>query len=132
MAAGFAAEDVRTGEFRALLDECVALGVLSYAVPRGYRLRTPNVLALLGSREEVDDVLDAAESMPSCRTASTGRCCARACGNGNTRSPLTSAQIADLLAARNQVRLIAGSDALTGCALCPRAARRERTRRLWA
>ena len=61
---GVPAEDVH-GEFRALLDECVALGVLSYARAEGaYRLRTPNVLALLGSRDEVDDVLDAAESIP--------------------------------------------------------------------
>jgi len=38
-------------------------GGLSYAPAEGaYRRRTPNVLALLGSRREVDDVLDAAES----------------------------------------------------------------------
>jgi hypothetical protein len=111
---GFAAEEVRTGEFRALLDECVALGVLSYASTEGkYRLRTPNVLSLLGSREEVDDVLEAAESTPLPDSFDGSLLRPPFAGNVNMRSPLTSAQIADLLATRNQVRVIAGSDALT-------------------
>lgn len=121
---GFAAEDVRTGEFRALLDECVALGVLSYSPAEGaYRLRTPNVLALLGSRDEVDDVLDAAESTPL-PDSFDGSLLRPAFAGGITRSPLTSAQIADLLAARSQVRVIAGSDALT-VSRCARVLRDE-------
>ena len=121
---GFAAEDVRTGEFRALLDECVALGVLSYAPAEGaYRLRTPNVLALLGSRDEVEDVLDAAESTPL-PDSFDGSLLRPAYAGGITRSPLTSAQIADLLAARNQVRVIAGTEALT-VARCGRVLRDE-------
>lgn len=109
--AGFASEDVRTGEFRALLDECVDLGVLSYT-NQGYRLRTPNVLDLLGTSEEVDAVLDQAESieLPESFDGSLMR---PVFGCGPTRGPLTSQQIADLLAARSQVRLVAGSHALT-------------------
>jgi hypothetical protein len=121
---GFAAEDVRTGEFRALLDECVALGVLSYAPADGaYRLRTPNVLALLGSRDEVDDVLDQAELTPLPESFD-GSLLRPLFASGPTRSPLTSAQIADLLAARSQVRVIAGSDALT-VSRCARVLRDE-------
>jgi hypothetical protein len=122
---GFAAEEVRTGEFRALLDECVALGVLSYAPAEGaYRLRTPNVLALLGSPEEVNDVLEAAESTPLPDSFDGSLLRPPFAGNVNMRSPLTSAQIADLLAARNQVRVLAGSGALTvGC--CARVLRDE-------
>jgi len=121
---GFAAEDVRTGEFRALLDECVALGVLSYAAAEGaYRLRTPNVLALLGSRDEVEDVLDAAEST-SLPDSFDGSLLRPAYAGGITRSPLTSTQIGDLLTARNQVRVIAGTDALT-VARCARVLRDE-------
>ncbi|MCR6489788.1 hypothetical protein M8542_43950 [Amycolatopsis sp. OK19-0408] len=109
--AGFSAEDVRTGEFRALLDECVDLGVLSYT-NRGYRLRTPNVLDLLGTQEEVEAVLDQAESieLPESFDGSMMR---PVFGDGPTRGPLTSQQIADLLAARSQVRLVVGSRALT-------------------
>jgi hypothetical protein len=108
---GFSAEDVRTGEFRALLDECVDLGVLSYT-NRGYRLRTPNVLDLLGAKEEVEAVLDQAESieLPESFDGSMMR---PVFGDGPTRGPLTSQQIADLLVARSQVRQLIGSRALT-------------------
>ena len=114
MAAGFAAEDVRTDEFRALLDECVSLGVLSYDQAEGaYRLRTANVLALLGSPEEIGDVLDAADStrLPDSFDGSLMRPAYD--DGGQTRSPLTSVQVASLLAARNQVCVVAGTDALT-------------------
>lgn len=109
--AGFSAEDVRTSEFRALLDECVDLGVLSYT-NRGYRLRTPNVLDLLGAKEEVEAVLDQAESieLPESFDGSMMR---PEFGDGPTRGPLTSQQIADLLTARSQVRQVIGSPALT-------------------
>ncbi|WP_446210112.1 hypothetical protein [Micromonospora sp. IBSANI012] len=108
---GFAAEDVRTGEFRALLDECVDLGVLAYA-NGAYRLRTPNVLDLLGSRDEVDEFLEQAESTPLPESFD-GSLMRPAFGRSATRAPLNSQQIADLLAARSKVRLIAGSAALT-------------------
>lgn len=109
--AGFAAKDIRTSEFRALLDECVDLGVLSRTT-RGYRLRTPNVLDLLGSREDVDEVLAQAKTL-DLPESFDGSLLRPVFGDGPTRGPLTSQQLADLLAARNQVRLIAGSQALT-------------------
>lgn len=127
---GFAAEDIRTGEFRALLDECVALGVLSYSPAEGaYRLRTPNVLALLGSRDEVDDVLDAAESTPLPESFD-GSLLRPVFAGSVTCSPLTSAQIADLLTTRSQVRVIAGSDALT-VSRCSRVLRDENERAVY-
>ncbi len=122
---GFSAEDVRAGEFRALLDECVDLGVLSYAT-NGYRLRTPNVLDLLGAREEVEAVLDQAESieLPESFDGSMMR---PEFSGGPTRGPLTSQQIADLLATRNQVRYVIGSSALT-VERCLRALQDENNR----
>ncbi|HET9894949.1 MAG TPA: hypothetical protein VFQ44_08430 [Streptosporangiaceae bacterium] len=127
---GFAAEDVRTSEFRALLDECVALGVLSYGAAEGaYRLRTPNVLALLGSRDEVEDVLDAAESTRPPESFD-GSLLRPPYAGGITRGPLTSAQIADLLATRNQVRVIAGTEALT-IPRCARVLRDENSRAVY-
>lgn len=109
---GFAAKDVLTSEFRALLDECVALGVLSYNSDGAYRLRTPNVLALLGSRDEVDDVLDQAEAQQPPESFD-GSLLRPAFGTGETRSPLTSAQISDLLGPDSRVRVVVGSPALT-------------------
>jgi hypothetical protein len=109
---GFTAKDVLTGEFRALLDECVALGVLSYNSEGAYRLRTPNVLTLLGSRDEVDHVLDQAEAqeLPESFDGSLLR---PTLGTSQARSPLTSAQISDLLGPGSRVRVIVGSAALT-------------------
>lgn len=110
---GFAAEDVVAREFRALLDECVTLGVLS-GVGGGdaFRLRTPNILSLLGNWEEIADALGMAETyrLPESFDGSLLR---PQYLDSVTRGPLTSAQIADLLAGRSQVRLITGSDALT-------------------
>jgi hypothetical protein len=115
---GFAAKDVLTGEFRALLDECVALGVLSYNIDGNYRLRTPNVLALLGSPDEIDHVLDQAEAQQPPESFD-GSLLRPAFGTSHTRSPLTSAQISDLLGPGSRVRVIAGSPALT-VELCAR------------
>ena len=109
---GFAAKDVLTGEFRALLDECVDLGVLSYNSDGDYRLRTPNVLALLGSRDEVDEVLDQAEAQEPPESFD-GSLLRPPFGSSHTRSPLTSAQISDLLGPGSRVRVIVGSPALT-------------------
>lgn len=108
--AGFAAEDIRASEFRALLDECVDLGVLSIT-ERGYRLRTPNVLDLLGNRDEIDEVLERAESFEAPESFD-GSLMRPVFGAGPTRAPLTAQQIADLLATRRQVRMLVGSDAL--------------------
>jgi hypothetical protein len=44
-------------EFRVLLDEMVGLGVLRESGQGRYALRNPNVLLLLGSKEEIEDVL---------------------------------------------------------------------------
>ena len=44
-------------EFRVLLDEMVGLGVLREGTQGRYALRNPNVLLLLGSKEEIEDVL---------------------------------------------------------------------------
>ncbi|GAA3621607.1 hypothetical protein GCM10022223_43130 [Kineosporia mesophila] len=109
---GFASEDVLTGEFRALLDECVDLGVLSTSATGQYRLRTPNILTLLGTGEEVSSVLDNAASFPL-PDSFDGTLLRPRYADTLTRGPLTSAQIADLLRPRNQVRLIIGSEALT-------------------
>lgn len=109
---GFATKDVLTGEFRALLDECVDLGVLSYNADGNYRLRTPNVLALLGSRDDIDDVLDQAEAQEPPESFD-GSLLRSPFGGSHTRSPLTSAQISDLLGPRSRVRVIVGSPALT-------------------
>ena len=74
---GFAAEDVRTGEFRALLDECVALGVLSYAQPRVRTGCVPRIFLRCSARAMRSKTSSTPPSPHHFRTASTGRCCVR-------------------------------------------------------
>ena len=83
-----------------------------------------DIFALLGSRDEVEYVLDAAESTPL--PDSSDGSPPRPAYAGTSPQPAHVAQIADLLAARNQVRVIAGTEALT-VARCARVLRDENT-----
>jgi hypothetical protein len=106
---GFTSLDAEA--FRAYLHEMVQLGVLaSNADLRGWRLRSANVLRMIGTPDQVTTQLVDAQStsVPSEFIALTVR---RSLPNGR-RAPLTAAQIDDLLGDRaNQVRLVLGSKA---------------------
>src|SRR5690606_23705491 len=54
-------KDCTSDGFRGLLEECVNLGVLAADGER-YRLRTPHILNLLGGADEVEAVLEQAET----------------------------------------------------------------------
>ncbi|MCC5579040.1 hypothetical protein IMZ11_25780 [Microtetraspora sp. AC03309] len=101
--------DSSSDGFRGLLEECVNLGVLAADGER-YRLRTPHILNLLGGAEEVEAVLDQAESFerPDSFDAQSYREAYK--GHGE-RSPLTGSQVTRLLTPRNVLHLIAGSPA---------------------
>ncbi len=106
---GFAALD--TEGFRAYLHEMAGLGVLApNNDQRGWHLRSPNVLRMIGSQLDVlTELLHAAsETVPSEFIALATR---RALPD-NSRAPLTAAQIDDLLGDHTtQVRLVLGSHA---------------------
>lgn len=106
---GFAALDIEA--FRAYLHEMTGLGVLApNNDQRGWHLRSPNVLRMIGSQLDVLAELTqaASETVPSEFIALTTR---RALPDG-TRAPLTATQIDDLLGDHaNQVRLVLGSPA---------------------
>jgi hypothetical protein len=96
-------------EFRAYLHEMVGLGILAPNNDgRGWHLRSPNVLRMIGSPDEVTaELLSAAsESVPSEFIALSAR---RTLRDGR-RAPLTAQQVDDLLGDHaNQVRLVLGS-----------------------
>ena len=95
--------------FRTLCDEMVGLGVL--ATSDGcYRLRSPNVLRLLGSEQAIIDTLvDVGTLEPADKLEpATLR---PALPTGSSHSPLTVAQLLELLNPRPQVRVVLGSDA---------------------
>ncbi|MGA5758836.1 hypothetical protein [Nonomuraea bangladeshensis] len=102
--------DSTNDAFRGLLEECVNLGVLA-ADGEGYRLRTPHILNLLGGADEVEAVLEQAETFerPDSFDAQSYRDTYK---NNGECSPLTGSQVARLLSPRNVLHLIAGSPAL--------------------
>lgn len=108
--AGFA--DVREDEFRALLEELVGLGILARS-GGAYRMRSPNVLRLLGSREEIEDklleVADRGEAPSLFAAGDTHRALDPASG---VHSPLTETQLADVVGVgTTQLRVVVGTDA---------------------
>jgi hypothetical protein len=106
--AGFASVDA--SEFRSLLEELAGLGVLS-SDPEGlgWRLRSVNVMRLLGTLEQVEDaLLEEEEREPTVLESSE----IREPLSATLRSPVTRAQLADLIGSgANQIRLVIGSDA---------------------
>ncbi len=105
---GFAG--LSSDEFRALLGEMVGLGVLA-EVDGGFRMRSPNVLRMLGTSDQIAERLLDAETyaLPEPFEAASFR---RPLPDTVHRSPLNEAQLAELLTRRNQCRVIASSAAL--------------------
>lgn len=109
--AGF--QDLNLDDFSAYLDEMVGLGVLVRTTGDEYGIRSPNVIRLLGSATEIerrlmesDDVLE----VPSVYEAAVFR---RKLGEDpDRRSPLTEAQVQQVLEGRRQLHVIIGSRAL--------------------
>lgn len=103
-------EGVSPDEFRALLDEMVGLGVLVRSRSDQYGIRSPNVIRLLGSKEEIERKLmeSAALELPTVFDPARYR---RRLAD-NSRSPLTEAQAARLLSHASDVTLVVASPAL--------------------
>lgn len=110
---GFAG--VNSDEFRALLDELVGLGVL--ASDRGtWRMRSPNVLRLLGSRGQIEDELvELVAENPTpggLFSADAHRLVESPSGDERVRSPLTEQQLNDVIGeGHNRLRIVVGSAA---------------------
>ena len=119
--------------FRTLCDEMVGLGVLSSS-DGGYRLRSPNVLRLLGSKDTIEETLVEASSFePSEQFEASALRPSLPLPHGQRRierrSPLTVSQLHDLLAPRAQARVVVGSRA-NGLDLVAEALRASACRRL--
>ncbi|HET9127045.1 MAG TPA: hypothetical protein VFN73_03120 [Propionibacteriaceae bacterium] len=123
--AGFA--DVREDEFRSLLEELVGLGILARS-GSAYRMRSPNVLRLLGTREEIEDkLLDVAERGESPSLFSAGDTHRALDLVSGRHSPLTETQIADVTGVgSNQLRVVVGTLATGVDAVEPALAAVER------
>ncbi|MFL6118679.1 hypothetical protein [Actinophytocola sp.] len=102
--AGFSG--VGADDFNGLVTECVDLGVLALD-GGGYRLRTPYVLRLLGTEEEVLETLYTAPERLVRPSTSDGGSYRRAFKQ--IRSPLTERQLGRLFDARREALVIVGS-----------------------
>ncbi|MEV0982143.1 hypothetical protein [Streptomyces sp. NPDC049915] len=96
-------------EFRALLEEMTGLGILA-GDPQGWRLRSSNVLRLLGNQHAIEEALENHDtSKPLTKlTAAQAR---RPITADNRISPLTEQQLARLTTLGNELRIIIGSAA---------------------
>jgi hypothetical protein len=104
--AGFAG--CGSDDFGGLVKECVDLGLLAVDDDR-YRMRTPMVLRLLGTEDEVlGTLLNAPERLSVPSTADAG---AYRRMIGHARSPLTERQLGALFATHGRTVVIAGSPA---------------------
>jgi len=110
---GFASTSER--DFLALLEEMVQLGVLSQAsLPDHFSLRNPNVLLLLGSKQEIENTLQA-EREPRVEFESTiFRPALAGSMDQPARNPLTYRQLDEVMQLRSSVLLVAASDAAGG------------------
>lgn len=98
-------------EFRVLLDEMVALGVLSRNPQGRYSLRNPNIFLLLGNQEEIEAVLLKERKPTGEFDSSAFRPHRRDKPDSPLRSPLTYHQLSELLRQENRIMVIAGSEA---------------------
>lgn len=101
--------DANWEDFRALLDEMVGLGVLVRAGDY-YGIRSPNVIRLLGSPEEIARKLEDAKHLELASSYDASRYRRRLLDG--VRSPLTEAQVARTLSTDGIVEVIVGTTAL--------------------
>ena len=98
-------------DFRLLLDEMRGLGVLSRPSEGRYGLRSANVLLLLGTRDEIETVLDK-DREPAVEFESTSfRPPMRAASSGSARSIFTYQQLNQLLQKDNFITIVTGNEA---------------------
>ncbi|MBI3801876.1 MAG: hypothetical protein HY268_33510 [Deltaproteobacteria bacterium] len=101
--------------FRVLLDEMVGLGVLRVVDTNRYALRSPNVISLIGTQEEIEAELDSASQrdVPQEYEAATFRVAFPTAQGSDYahRSPFTAQQEAELRGHRNDVAVVLGSAA---------------------
>lgn len=97
-------------DIRVLADELVGLGVLRSVGADRYALRSPNVVTLLGSPEEIEEALTQPRGLAVEFSAATFRS-ARADGPAWERSPLTISQERRVLERGHGVVVITGTRA---------------------
>lgn len=107
---GFA--ELTLDEFSAYLDEMVGLGVLVRTPSGEYGIRSPNVIRLLGSPEEIERRLTESFRLEISRPFDPAMYRRALGSNPDRRSPLSEQQVQQILDSRGRVHVIIGSEAL--------------------
>ena len=102
-------QDKETDEIRALLEEMVGLGVLRETQEDYYALRSPNVVLLLGTKEQIEEQLLREREAPPEFKPGTFRSVLT--DNISQRSPLTVQQESMLREWKNGISIVFGSPA---------------------
>ena len=99
---GFERGDALHASFEELPEEMIGLGVLRFDTQsKRYHLRSPNLAPLLGSREEMEDLLNKFEQRPPPREFNPQHFRQALAGDPPWRSPLTATQEGRLLSPRS-------------------------------
>ena len=104
--------DLSLDTFVAYLDEMVGLGVLVRTPEGQYGIRSPNVIRLLGSPEEIERRLEESDKLELSRPFDPARYRRALHGDPNIRSPLSEVQAKQVLETGGVVHLIVGTSAL--------------------
>ena len=105
-------KDTNVDELSGLLDEMIGLGVLIITPSKHYRLRSPNVVRLLGGESEVIDELDRLENEPY-EPPTDPQTMRRVINTTNGKSsPLSVKQESEIISRNSALDLIIGSPAL--------------------
>lgn len=107
--AGFA--DLPVDYLRGLVTECCDLGLLTHDDGR-YRMRTPYVLRLLGTPDEVADVLAGAETNLELRSSLDVGSYRDLIPGTTHRSPLTARQLGEVFSEAGRTHIVVGTEAL--------------------
>jgi hypothetical protein len=116
-------DGVHSDEFRGLLEEMVGLGVLARNADGHYRLRSPNLVRLMGTEQDVEDLLMELTAKEPPKPPDADNLHGRLDFETMAYSPLTYAQERALAAPRSGVGLICASQS-SGLACFPAAFRR--------
>ena len=109
---GFSSQ--RTDDVRALCDEMVGLGVFAGDADTGYRMLSPGMVRVFGDIDEItEELLSASDTYEKDRAVGAAGSRMKLSPLGQHRySPLTAAQLADVVGARTtQLRVVVGSRA---------------------
>ena len=99
-------------DFGPYLDEMVGLGVLVRTPAGDYGIRSPNVIRLLGSPEEIERRLIESRTLEVSRPFDPAMFRRALGGNPDRRSPLSEQQMQEILNGRGCVHVVVGSQAL--------------------